>query len=153
MARQMVMRYGMSDKLGPMTLGEAQHEVFLGRDYGASADYSQEIAYEIDKEVRRLVDDAFTTARTILEERRSQLDLMSEVLIERETVDKDELKALLDDRWDEYVEQEEAEEQEADEAEDAASEAEEPEEEPALGKTEEKRPPAGEGSLGIHPSG
>jgi cell division protease FtsH len=133
-----------------MTLGEAQHEVFLGRDIGANPDYSQEIAYEIDKEVRRLVDDAFSTARGILEDRKAQLDLMADVLIERESVDRDELQALLDDRWDEYLEQEEAEEEgsEAEEAEDAAAaDAEEPA--PAA---EEKRPPAGEGKLGINPS-
>jgi cell division protease FtsH len=103
LAKQMVMRYGMSEKLGPMTLGEAQHEVFLGRDFSANADYSPEIAFEIDKEVRRLIDGAFDTAKKILSERRPQLDKMAEVLIERETVDKDQLDALLADRWDEYL--------------------------------------------------
>jgi cell division protease FtsH len=106
MARAMVTRYGMSDKLGPMTLGEAQHEVFLGRDFGATPDYSQEIAFEIDKEIRRLIDDAWERANTILTERRAQLDLMASVLIERETVDKDELQALLDDKWDAHLEKE-----------------------------------------------
>ncbi|MDO8915039.1 MAG: ATP-dependent zinc metalloprotease FtsH [Coriobacteriia bacterium] len=106
MARAMVTRYGMSDKLGPMTLGEAQHEVFLGRDFGATPDYSQEIAFEIDKEIRRLIDDAWQRANTILTERRAQLDLMASVLIERETVDKDELQALLDDTWDAHLEKE-----------------------------------------------
>ena len=103
LAKQMVMRYGMSEKLGPMTLGEAQHEVFLGRDFSANADYSPEIAFEIDKEVRRLIDGAFDRAKAILSARRPQLDKMAEVLIERETVDKDQLQALLDDRWDEYL--------------------------------------------------
>jgi cell division protease FtsH len=103
LAKQMVMRYGMSEKLGPMTLGEAQHEVFLGRDFSANADYSPEIAFEIDKEVRRLIDGAFDTAKKILSERRPQLDRMAAVLIERETVDKDQLEALLEDRWDEFL--------------------------------------------------
>ena len=58
-ATQMVMRFGMSEKLGPQTFGDTQHEVFLGRDFSANADYSPEIAYEIDKEVRRLIDEAF----------------------------------------------------------------------------------------------
>jgi len=107
-AKQMVMRYGMSEKLGPQTFGDAKHEVFLGRDFSANADYSQEIAYEIDKEVRRLIDEAFDTAHRILTDRREQLDRMAEVLIERETVDKDELEALLENRWDEYLEQEAA---------------------------------------------
>jgi cell division protease FtsH len=106
LARQMVTRYGMSDRLGPMTLGEDQHEVFLGRDFSATPNYSQEIAYEIDKEVRRLIDEAFDRARTILTERRTQLDQIASVLIERETVDKDELKALLDGTWEEYLKQE-----------------------------------------------
>jgi len=103
LAREMVTRYGMSDKLGPMTLGKAEHEVFLGRDYSANADYSPEIAFEIDKEIRRLIDDAFAVAQTILDDRRAQLDLMADVLIERETVDHDELRALLEDRWDEHL--------------------------------------------------
>ncbi|MBE0416780.1 MAG: ATP-dependent zinc metalloprotease FtsH [Coriobacteriia bacterium] len=107
-AKQMVMRYGMSDKLGPQTFGDANHEVFLGRDFSANADYSPEIAYEIDKEVRRLIDEAYETSRRILTERREQLDLMAEVLIERETVDKNELEALLEDRWDEYLVEEAA---------------------------------------------
>ena len=107
-AKQMVMRYGMSDKLGPQTFGDANHEVFLGRDFSANADYSPEVAYEIDKEVRRLIDEAYETARNILTERREQLDRMTEVLIERETVDKDELEALLENRWDEYLAQEAA---------------------------------------------
>ena len=103
MAKQMVMRYGMSDKLGPQTFGDANHEVFLGRDFSANADYSPEVAYEIDKEIRRLIDEAFESSRTILTERREQLDLMARVLIERETVDKEELAALLENRWDEYL--------------------------------------------------
>ncbi|MBN1193686.1 MAG: AAA family ATPase, partial [Coriobacteriia bacterium] len=106
LARQMVTQYGMSEKLGPMTLGDGQHEVFLGRDFSATPNYSQEIAFEIDKEIRRLIDDAYEVAYKILTERRKQLDLMADVLVERETVDKDELEALLEDRWDEYLEEE-----------------------------------------------
>ncbi len=107
-AKQMVTRFGMSERLGPQTFGDANHEVFLGRDFSANADYSPEIAYEIDKEVARLIDEAYEKARTILTERRAQLDLMAEVLIERETVDREELAALLDNRWDEYLEKEAA---------------------------------------------
>jgi cell division protease FtsH len=106
LARQMVTQYGMSDKLGPMTLGEGQHEVFLGRDFSATPNYSQEIAYEIDKEVRRLIDEGYEEAYKILTERRELLDLMADVLVERETVDKEELEALLDNRWAEYLEEE-----------------------------------------------
>jgi len=109
MAKQMVTRFGMSEKLGPQTFGEANHEVFLGRDFSANADYSQEVAYEIDKEISRLIDEAYEKARGILTERRKQLDLMASVLIERETVDKDELEALLADKWDEFLVKEAAE--------------------------------------------
>lgn len=109
LARQMVTRYGMSEKLGPMMLGEDQHEVFLGRDFSNTPNYSQEIAFEIDKEVRRMIDDAFAKAHGILSERRPQLDVMAEVLIERETVDKEELEALLENHWAEYLEREKAE--------------------------------------------
>jgi len=107
LARQMVTQYGMSDKLGPMTLGEGAHEVFLGRDFSAQPNYSQEIAFEIDKEVRRLIDEAYDVAYKILTERRELLDLMADVLVERETVDKEELEALLDGRWAEYLAEEE----------------------------------------------
>jgi cell division protease FtsH len=126
-AKQMVTRYGMSEKLGPQTFGDANHEVFLGRDFSANADYSPEIAFEIDKEIRRLIDEGFQKAHTILTERRAQLDLMSLVLIERETVDKLELEALLDDRWDEYL----VTEAEAAAAAAEAGDAEEPAEESA----------------------
>jgi len=108
LARQMITRYGMSDKLGPMTLGEQEHEVFLGRDFSNTPNYSPEIAYEIDKEVRHLIDEAFDKAFRILTDRRAQLDLMAEVLVERETVDKDELAALLDDTWEAYLVKEKA---------------------------------------------
>ncbi|MGV8083359.1 MAG: ATP-dependent zinc metalloprotease FtsH [Coriobacteriia bacterium] len=102
LAKQMVTRYGMSEKLGPQTFGDANHEVFLGRDFSANADYSPEVAYEIDKEVARFIDEAYEKARTILTERRKQLDLIAEILIERETLDREELDALLNDRWDDY---------------------------------------------------
>ena len=103
LARAMVTQYGMSDKLGPMTLGEPEHEVFLGRDFGATPDYSQEIAFEIDKEVRSLLDGAFDRAKTILEAHREQLDLMAQALVDRETLDKDAVAALLNGHWDEYL--------------------------------------------------
>lgn len=127
LAKQMVMRYGMSDKLGPQTFGEANHEVFLGRDFSANADYSPEVAFEIDKEVRRMIDESFEKAHEILSVRRAQLDLMATVLIERETVDKDELEALLSDNWPAFLEREEAEKTANGEGEDSDAEA-EPEE-------------------------
>jgi cell division protease FtsH len=130
LARQMVTQYGMSEKLGPMTLGEGQHEVFLGRDFSATPNYSQEIAFEIDKEVRRLIDEGYEVAYRILTERRELLDLMAEVLVERETVDKDQLEALLDGRWAEYLKREAHEQAEKEKEEQAAEAAPEPEPEP-----------------------
>jgi cell division protease FtsH len=103
-ARQMVTRFGMSDKLGPQTFGDNQSEVFLGRDFAANPDYSQEIAFEIDKEVRRMIDEAFQKAHTILSERKDLLELATEVLLERETVDGKALEHLLDGNWDEWLE-------------------------------------------------
>jgi cell division protease FtsH len=108
MAKQMVTRFGMSEKLGPQTFGDASHEVFLGRDFSANADYSPEVAHEIDQEIARLIDDGYEKARAILTEREPQLNLMAAVLIERETVDREELSALLEDRWDEFLVQEAA---------------------------------------------
>jgi cell division protease FtsH len=95
-ARQMVTEFGMSDLLGPLTLGQKQHEVFLGRDLSAQPDYSPQVAFEIDSEIRRLIDEAHDEALEILTDHRVHLDKMAEVLIERETIDKEELVALLE---------------------------------------------------------
>lgn len=95
-ARQMVCEYGMSEKLGPLTLGQKQEQVFLGRDFASHPDYSQEIAFEIDKEIRRIVDDAFKKAKTILTERRDLLESIAKYLIERETLEREELELIFD---------------------------------------------------------
>ncbi len=95
-ARQMITEYGMSDKLGPLTLGQKQSEVFLGRDFASHPDYSEEIAFEIDKEIRRMVDEAFDKARTIITEHKDRLQTISQALIDKETIEKEELLALLD---------------------------------------------------------
>lgn len=95
-ARKMVCEYGMSEQLGPLTLGQKQDMVFLGRDFASHPDYSQEIAFEIDKEIRRIVDDAFSKARTILKENRAKMDLIAKILIEKETLEKEELEEMLE---------------------------------------------------------
>ena len=95
-ARQMVTEYGMSDKLGPLTLGQKHDQVFLGRDFAAQPDYSDQIAFEIDSEVRELIDRAHDDALEILTEHRSHLDAIAVALIERETIEKEELVKLLD---------------------------------------------------------
>jgi len=95
-ARQMVCEYGMSDQIGPLTLGHKQDKVFLGRDFASHPDYSAEIAYEIDKEIRRIIDDAWDKAKTILKKHKKTLKLVAETLIEKETIEKEDLKRLLE---------------------------------------------------------
>ncbi len=97
-ARQMVCEYGMSERLGPLTLGQKQGEVFLGRDFTATPDYSDQVAYEIDQEVKRLIEDAYKEARRILVEKQGLLHLIASALMERETLEKEELEALLEGR-------------------------------------------------------
>ncbi len=94
-ARQMVTEYGMSDKLGPLTLGQKQQEVFLGRDFQTHQDYSDSIAFEVDKEIRRLIDEAHGEAWEILAEYRAVMDKVVQVLLDKETVEKEELVDLL----------------------------------------------------------
>ena len=103
LARGMVTRYGMSDALGAQVFGEAQHEVFLGRDLADHQDYSAETAKRIDDEVEHVMREAHRRAREVLEARRDQMDQMAAVLLARETVEGPELDALLDGTWSEYA--------------------------------------------------
>ncbi len=96
--RQMIMEYGMSDTLGPITLGRKQDQVFLGRDLGRDRDYSEEIAKSIDQEIRKTIDDCYQRAQDILEEESSKLELIAQALLERETLDSHEIKALVEGR-------------------------------------------------------
>lgn len=106
MARQMVTQYGMSVELGTQIFGQPNHEVFLGRDYGNTQDYSEETARRIDDEVARIMKQAHDTAYEILNSHKDQMHLMASVLMERETVDGDECQALLDNKWDEWLKHE-----------------------------------------------
>jgi cell division protease FtsH len=90
-ARQMVTEYGMSDLIGPRTLGQKQGEVFLGRDWGSTPDYSDAVALEIDQEVRRLIDEAHDVALSILTEQRHKLEALADLLMEKETLDREEV--------------------------------------------------------------
>jgi cell division protease FtsH len=96
MARQMVTRWGMSEKLGPRTFGRREEMVFLGREISEQRDYSEKVAEEIDDEVRRIIDDAYGTAKTILTENKAKLTQIAKYLIEHETVEGKELAALFD---------------------------------------------------------
>jgi cell division protease FtsH len=94
-SKQMIMRYGMSDKLGPRVLGRNHDMPFLGREMGAEPDYSEEIAREIDDEIKRVIEEAHELAVTVLKEHMTELHKISAILIERETIDKDQFERLL----------------------------------------------------------
>ena len=94
-ARQMVTRFGMSDKLGPVALGRQQGNMFLGRDIAAERDFSEETAATIDSEVRSLVDQAYIRAKQVLTNNRHVLDQLAAMLVDKETVDSDELQLIL----------------------------------------------------------
>ena len=94
-AKRMVMRWGMSEKLGPRTFGRDSGQPFLGRDFGHEADYSEEIAREIDDEIRRIVEDAHERARKVLSAHMDEMQRLSKVLIEYETIDREQFQALL----------------------------------------------------------
>ena len=94
-ARQMVTRFGMSDRLGPVALGRQQGNMFLGRDIMAERDFSEETAAAVDEEVRKLVDTAYLRSKSVLENNRHILDQLASMLVEKETVDAEELQELL----------------------------------------------------------
>ena len=94
-ARQMVTRFGMSDRLGPVALGRQNGNVFMGRDIASDRDFSNETAAAIDEEVRNYVDRAYSRAKQVLTENRHILDKLAEMLIEKETVEADELQEVL----------------------------------------------------------
>lgn len=94
-ARRMVTQYGMSENLGPLTFGHDPEQPFVGRDYTMGPEYSEQTSQEIDSEIRRFVDEAHETARRILRENGADLEMVSNMLMERETIDKDEFTALL----------------------------------------------------------
>jgi len=95
-ARQMVTRFGMSDRLGPVALGRQQGNIFLGREIASDRDFSEETASAIDDEVRQLVDVAYDRAKAVLNGNRPVLDKLAAMLVEKETVDAEELQELLD---------------------------------------------------------
>ncbi|HEY7398210.1 MAG TPA: ATP-dependent zinc metalloprotease FtsH, partial [Gaiellaceae bacterium] len=94
-AKQMVMRFGMSEKLGPRVLGRNHDMPFLGREMGAEPDYSEEVAREIDDEIRRIIEEGHDLANKVLREHIDDLHRISQILIERETIDRDQFERLL----------------------------------------------------------
>ncbi len=95
-AKRMVMRFGMSERLGPRVFGHDRGQPFLGREFSAEPDYSDEIAREIDDEIRRIVESAHQTAKDLLNEKRDELDTISKILLEHETIDAGQFVDLLD---------------------------------------------------------
>lgn len=94
--RQMIMEYGMSDALGPITLGKKHDQVFLGRDLARDRDYSEEIAKAIDQEIRKTIDNCYQKAQDILEQHVDKLELIAQALLDKETLDAKEIKALVE---------------------------------------------------------
>jgi cell division protease FtsH len=94
-ARKMIMEYGMSEELGPVVLGHKQDQVFLGRDISRDRNYSEEIARKIDQEVRKIIEECFERAKTILIENREKLELVAQTLIKKEIIEGEELEELL----------------------------------------------------------
>ncbi|MFA7658969.1 MAG: ATP-dependent zinc metalloprotease FtsH [Candidatus Gastranaerophilaceae bacterium] len=96
LARKMVTAYGMSNKMGTMAYGKSEEHVFMGRDFGHTRDFSEEIAADIDKEVKKIVDDCYQDAHKLLEENRDMLEYIAKKLLEEETIDEKEFVALME---------------------------------------------------------
>ena len=95
LARQMICEYGMSENIGPVTFGHRQDQVFLGRDIAREKDYSEEVAAEIDKEVRSFIEDAYAATEKLLSENIDKLHIIARALIEKETLEAEEIQELL----------------------------------------------------------
>lgn len=95
LARQMICEYGMSENIGPVTFGHRQDQVFLGRDIARDKDYSEEVAAEIDKEVRAFIEDAYAATEKLLSENLDKLHVIAKALMERETLEEEEINQLV----------------------------------------------------------
>ena len=95
LARKMVTAWGMSEKLGNMTYGKNQENVFMGRDFGHQRDYSEQIAFEIDEEIKRIIDERYELAKKLLTENRDMLEEISKELLEKETIDEKEFDEIM----------------------------------------------------------
>ena len=95
-ARSMVTEYGMSDKLGPMQYGSRQGQVFLGKDLSTEANYSDRIAYEIDQEMKNIIESCHERTREILMKHRDKLEALAQRLLEKETIDEDEIRGIME---------------------------------------------------------
>ena len=96
LARNMVTKYGMSEKLGNLAYGKSDERVFMGRDFGHTRDYSEEVAAEIDEEVQRIVKEQYDIARTLLTQNQDMLEQIAKALLDRETLDEKEFEELME---------------------------------------------------------
>jgi cell division protease FtsH len=96
LSHRIVCEWGMSHRLGPITFGKNESTVFLGRDIAKDRGYSEEIAFEIDKEIRRIVDECYARARNLLESHRDKLEMLATTLLEREVLDKQQVEQLFE---------------------------------------------------------
>lgn len=96
LARKMVTAYGMSEKMGSMAYGKSEEHIFMGRDFGHSRDFSEEIAADIDKEVKKIVDECYADATKLLSENRDMLEYISKKLLEEETIDEKQFVSFMD---------------------------------------------------------
>jgi cell division protease FtsH len=94
MARRMITQYGMSDQIGPIAVGDSEHEVFLGREIGQRRMISENVAESVDRELKRLIEEAYDTAMATLQEHRPLLETIAEALLERETLDREDIELL-----------------------------------------------------------
>jgi len=112
LVRKMITQYGMSEELGPLTFGRRQEQVFLGRDISQDRNYSEAIAFSIDKEARRMIDEAYSKARELLKKNMDKLHLVAKTLMEKETLEAEEfsrlMKSLVDKTESSFQEQEQA---------------------------------------------
>jgi cell division protease FtsH len=95
LARKMVTEWGMSEKLGPLTFGKKVEQIFLGREIAQHKDYSEKTAVDIDEEVKRIILDAYGTAKSLLTENQDLLEMLAKELLEKETLDGSEIDALI----------------------------------------------------------
>lgn len=94
--RSMITEYGMSDELATMQFGRSQGQVFLGRDIGHEQNYSDKVAYQIDMEMQKMIRSCYDRAKKLIIEHRDQLELLAQTLLERETLDEEQIKQLLE---------------------------------------------------------
>ncbi len=97
LARRMVTEFGMSDRLGPMTFGKRHEQVFLGRDFGHERDYGEQVASIIDEEVKRFIDEQYSRVKTLIEKYRPHMDAIVAVLLEKETLDRKDVDAIIEE--------------------------------------------------------